>query len=56
MTKNNIEFDVFMDKEQSIAEEYGIIGVPTFFFVNKDGVIKAVEHEIPSDFKEILNS
>jgi len=55
MTSNKIGFDVFLDQQQSIAEEYGIIGVPTFYFVNKDGIIKAVEHEIPKDYKAILN-
>jgi len=56
MEKNKIDIEVFLDQEQLISEEYGIVGVPTFYFVNKDGIIKAVEHEIPSNYEEILNS
>ncbi|HLF18262.1 MAG TPA: TlpA disulfide reductase family protein [Candidatus Omnitrophota bacterium] len=54
MDKNRIDYEVFLDEDQSIAENFGIVGVPTFFFLNKDGVIKAVEHEIPSDYEKIL--
>jgi len=56
MKKNKIDFEVFLDKDQSISEEYGVIGVPTFYFINTEGIIRAVEHEIPSNFEEILNS
>jgi len=54
MDKNKIDYEVFFDEDQSLAEIYGIVGVPTFFFINKDGVIKAVEHEIPSNYEASL--
>jgi len=56
LQKNKIDHEVFLDERQEVAEQYGIIGVPTFYFVNKDGVIKAVEHEIPSNYAKFLDS
>ncbi len=52
--KNKINFDVFLDEDGSLAESYGIIGVPTFFFVNQKGVVQAVEHYLPENFESIL--
>jgi len=49
-----VPYDVFLDEESKVAEDYGIIGIPTFFFVGKDGIIKAVEHSIPDDYEKIL--
>ena len=34
VTRNKINFEVFLDSESSLSEPYGIIGVPTFFFLN----------------------
>jgi peroxiredoxin len=56
MEKNKLDLEVFLDKDQSVAEQYAIIGVPTFYFLNKDGIIRAIEHEIPSNYEEILAS
>ena len=55
MDKNNIGLDVFLDFDSKIAEEYGLIGVPTFFFIDKDGIVSNVEHELPTDIVSIFN-
>ncbi|HDY74901.1 MAG TPA: TlpA family protein disulfide reductase, partial [Candidatus Marinimicrobia bacterium] len=52
--KNNINLDVFLDQDSSLSEKYGIVGIPTFFFVNESGVIKAVENALPEDYDDIL--
>lgn len=49
-----VPYDVLLDEESKVAENYRIIGIPTFFFVGKDGVIKAIEHAIPNDYEKIL--
>jgi peroxiredoxin len=54
LDKNKIGYDVFLDKDLSVSEDYGIIGVPTFFFVGGDGLVKAVEHSLPRNYEEIL--
>lgn len=53
--KNNIKLDVFLDEESSLSEPYGLIGVPTFYFINKDGMIKSVNHSIPENYEEIFS-
>ena len=52
--KNNINLDVFLDQDSSLSEKYGIVGIPTFFFVNESGVIKAVENSLSDNYDEIL--
>ena len=52
--KNKLTLDVFLDKETSLQEPYGIIGVPTFVFISSDGKIKAVEHALPQNYEDIL--
>jgi peroxiredoxin len=54
MTRYKITLDTFLDPESSLAEPYLIIGVPTFFFVKANGVIKAVEHTLPPDYEKLL--
>lgn len=53
--KHGINFDIFVDVDSSLSEKYGIIGLPTFFFVNREGIIQAVEHAIPDNYEEILS-
>lgn len=54
LERNKIDFDVFLDEESSLSEPYGIIGVPTFYFLDDKGVVKAVEHSIPDNYEDIL--
>lgn len=51
---NSISFDVFLDESTEIAGEYEIVGVPTFFFINREGVILDVKNALPDDYQEIL--
>ena len=52
--KNKIAFNVFLDQDSAVSETYNIIGVPTFFFINQEGVVQAVEHFLPENFVEKL--
>lgn len=52
--KNNINLEVFLDEESSLAEEYGVVGIPAFYFVDEEGVIKAVENSLPENYDEIF--
>ena len=56
VNKNKIGLEVFLDEEETISEQFGIIGVPTFFFVNEAGVIKDVQHHLPDDYGTILSA
>ena len=52
--QHKIKSEVLLDIDSSLAESYGIIGVPTFYFLDKNGTIQAVEHELPKNYEEIL--
>lgn len=53
--KNKIGLEVFLDENEEVSGEYGIIGVPTFFFVGEDGVVKDVQHHMPDDYETIFS-
>ena len=54
LEKHKIVFNVFLDDEETLAEPYGIIGVPTFVFVNEKGIVKEVLHALPQDFEKVF--
>jgi cytochrome c biogenesis protein CcmG, thiol:disulfide interchange protein DsbE len=56
MQKNNLKFDVFLDQESSVAEAYGVVGIPTFVLIDAKGVVKAVENGIPANYEGLLLS
>jgi len=51
---NGITFQVLLDQYGEAADRYSVAGIPTFVFVNAQGVVKAVEYELPSDYEELL--
>ena len=40
MQSQNLSFTVLLDTEQDVAQRYGISGIPTTFFVDKNGIIQ----------------
>ena len=51
---NNISFDIFIDESTETANAYEIVGVPTFFFINREGFIIDVKNILPDDYQKIL--
>ena len=54
LKKNNIELEVFLDEEGEVETKYQLMGVPTFYFVNKEGTVTAVRHSLPEDYQTLL--
>ena len=52
--RNKIVSTIFLDQESSLSDLYGVVGIPTFVFVDSKGMVKAVEHELPENYEEIL--
>ncbi len=40
--------------EETVAEEYAIVGVPTFFFIDEKGIIKDVGHDLEVDLSKVF--
>ncbi len=54
-TKNSeVKPTIFIDEQSSLEEKYQLIGLPTLFFLDKEGVIKAVKHSLPADIEKMF--
>ena len=51
---NNMAFDVFLDTDGKVARSYKVIGIPTFFLVDRDGIVMDVQHSLPQDYQNAL--
>ena len=40
MQSNSLSFVVLLDTKQDVAQRYNITGIPTTFFIDKDGIIQ----------------
>lgn len=56
LKKNKIDLDVFLDEESAVSDEYELIGVPTFYFVNEQGIVTDVQHSLPKDWNEVFQA
>lgn len=54
LKKYDLAAGAVLDESSEVANQYGIIGVPTMFFVDRNGVIVAMEHGFPENFEELL--
>lgn len=50
--KNKIDMDVFLDEKNEAAETYEVMGVPTFYFVGEDGIVRDVTHSLPKNIED----
>jgi peroxiredoxin len=48
----NLVFKVFLDEDGSVADSYGVYGVPTFVLIDKDGFVVSSGNSFPGE--EIL--
>ena len=44
LQKNKVEMMVFLDKDNAAAESYHLVGVPTFLFVDAQGIVRGLEN------------
>jgi len=50
-----IPLDSFVDEDNTVSGQYGVVGIPSLFFIDEKGVIHRVEHEFPSDYINAFN-
>ena len=50
-----ISMDVLLDRDAVVAENYSIMGIPSYFLINNKGVVENVGHVFPEDLEEILS-
>jgi len=54
LLRSNMDLNVFLDMDAALSESYGVIGVPTFYLVDKSGIVRLVDHALPENYEEIL--
>lgn len=54
LKRAGIDHDVLLDFEGRVADLYGVQGIPTFVFIASDGIVNAVEYELPEDYEKLL--
>ncbi len=52
--KYNPFFKVLLDKDNSVASSFDVLGVPTYVLINKKGEIVALDHRFPSEYKSLI--
>lgn len=55
LQKNGIALDVFLDEQSDVSDSYGLVGVPTFYFVDEQGIVAEVTHSLPEDIEAVFN-
>ncbi len=50
-----LPFVVFLDEKSLVSEQYSVFGFPTLFFVDRNGVVVAMEHGLPDNFIAMLS-
>lgn len=54
LQKNKVDMTVFLDKDNAVAESYNLVGVPTFLFVDAQGIVRGLEYSLPENYEEIF--
>jgi peroxiredoxin len=55
LARRGLSFDMILfDSDGAVANDYGVQGVPTYIFIGRNGVVKAVDHRLLRDYERIL--
>ena len=50
----NFKLDSFMDTDSILSGPYDLIGVPTLYFVDEQGIIRDLQHAFPANYEELF--
>ena len=56
LKRNSIRLDVFLDEDGSVAGDYALVGVPSYYLIDKNGIVISVGHDLADDYKDLLVS
>ena len=55
MVDRKINLTALLDENSSVSNSYGVLGVPTFFLVDKQGKIIFEGNSFPENYKELIS-
>jgi peroxiredoxin/outer membrane lipoprotein-sorting protein len=53
LEEKKITYRILMDSKDEVVEKYGVLGIPTFFILDKEGIIRQSMTGMPADKKKI---
>jgi peroxiredoxin len=56
VAKYPVSFKILLDTDAGASEDYGIIGVPTYIIINKQGNISLISHSFPEDYENFISN
>ena len=56
LAHQGIALESFVDEDNTVAGQYSVIGVPTLFFLDEQGIVRSIEHEFPTDYEDRFTS
>lgn len=54
--EHGIRYSVARDPDASVARAYKVMGTPTIVFMDRKGVVRYIDNELPSDYGRRLDS
>lgn len=55
VSRRGLKFTVLMDKDMAVTDAYGVIGVPFFVLIDKEGTVRFANNYFPEkEYKELL--
>jgi len=54
MKRQGIPYTVLLDRDQSAARRFGLVGLPTTIIVDKEGRVRYCGNPLPDDFRRII--
>ena len=54
IVQNMLTLRVLLDRDGKAADNYDVIGVPTYIILDKTGKVVSREHAFPADYKKLL--
>lgn len=46
---NSLAFKILLDKTGNTAKDYGLVGIPTYIIIDKEGCVRFRDHFLPQD-------
>lgn len=56
LIRRQINLSCFIDEDNTLHDTYQLVGVPTMVFIDKQGIIRDVTHQFPSDYENYFSA
>ncbi len=54
-SKIGTSFDILLDRDMNVADDYGVVGVPSFVLISDEGYVLYKDNDLPDDYNKIFS-